>query len=158
MLLPDDLVRMADTGVIVIVGTRDADRVPEVSRAWGVRMLPESDVLEICVSSRVCGRTLDNLADNQQIAVTITSPSNYRSFQVKGRAVETRSITPSDLERITRHQRAFTDEVVSVGMPEPSAVRLSSIEMEDAPEITNIRVLVETVFNQTPGPGAGSRL
>jgi hypothetical protein len=43
-------------------------------------------------------------------------------------------------------------------MPEPSAVRLSSIEMEDAPEITNIRVLVEAVFNQTPGPGAGSRL
>ena len=32
MLLPDDLVHMADTGVIVIVGTRDADGVPEVSR------------------------------------------------------------------------------------------------------------------------------
>ena len=158
MLLPDDLVRMAATGVIVIVGTSDADRVPEVSRGWGVRVLPESDTLEVCVSSRVCGRTLDNLADNQQIAVTITSPSSYRSFQVKGRAIETGSIAPSDLERITRHQRAFTDEVVSVGMPEPSAVRLFSIEMEDAPEITNIRVLVEAVFNQTPGPGAGSRL
>jgi hypothetical protein len=158
MLLPDDLVRMADTGVIVIVGTRDADRVPEVSRGWGVRVLPESDTLEVCVSSRVCGRTLDNLANNQQIAVTITSPSSYRSFQVKGRAIETRSIAPSDLQRITRHQRAFKDEVVAVGMPEPSAVRLFSIEMEDAPEITNIRVLVEAVFNQTPGPGAGSRL
>jgi hypothetical protein len=158
MLLPDDLVRMADTGVIVIVGTRDADRVPEVTRGWGVRALPECDALEICVSSRVCGRTLANLADNQQIAVTITSPSSYRSFQVKGRAIETRSITPSDLERITRHQRAFTDEVVAVGMPEPSAVRLSSIEMEDEPEITNIRVIVEAVFNQTPGPGAGTRL
>jgi hypothetical protein len=156
MLLPDDLVRMATTGVIVIVGTRDADRVPEVSRGWGIRVLP--DALEVCVSSRVCGRTLDNLADNQQIAVTITSPSSYRSFQVKGRAIETRSIAPSDLERITRHQRAFTDEVVSVGMPEQSAVRLSSIEMEDAPEITNILVLVEAVFTQTPGPGAGSRL
>jgi predicted pyridoxine 5'-phosphate oxidase superfamily flavin-nucleotide-binding protein len=158
MLLPDDLVRMADTGVIVIVGTRDADGVPEVSRGWGVRVLSDCDALEICVSSRVCGRTLDNLADNQQIAVTITSPSNYRSFQVKGRAIETRSITPSDLERITRHQRAFTDEVVAVGMPQQSAVRLSSIEMEDAPEITSIRVLVEAVFTQTPGPGAGSRL
>ena len=158
MLLPDDLVHMADTGVIVIIGTRDADGVPEVSRGWGVRVLPDSGALEICVSSRVCGRTLDNLADNQQIAVTITSPSTYRSFQVKGRAIATRSITPADLERIARHQRAFTDEVVAVGMPEPSAVRLSSIEMEDAPEITNIRVLVEAVFNQTPGPGAGSRL
>ena len=79
MLLPDDLVRMADTGVIVIVGTRDADRVPEVSRGWGVCVLPESDALEICVSSRVCGRTLENLADNQQIAVTITSPSKMTS-------------------------------------------------------------------------------
>jgi hypothetical protein len=158
MLLPDDLVRMADTGVIVIVGTRDADGVPEVSRGWGVRVLPEYDSIEICVSSHVCGRTLDNLAHNQQIAVTITSPSSYRSFQVKGRAIETRSIAPADLGLITRHQRAFTDEVVAVGMPEPSAVRLFSIEMEDAPEITNIRVLVESVFNQTPGPGAGSRL
>jgi len=89
MLLPDDLLRMADTGVIVIVGTRDADRVPEVTRGWGVRVLPESEALEICVSSRVCGRTLANLAHNQQIAVTITSPRNYRSFQVKGVAGET---------------------------------------------------------------------
>ena len=153
MLLPDDLVTMADTGVIVIVGTRDADACRRC-RAGGVSACCRSaDALEICVSSRVCGRTLDNLADsNQQIAVTITSPSNCRSFQVKGRAIETRSIAPSDLERITRHQRAFTDEVVAVGMPEPSAVRLFSIEMEDAPEITNIRVLVETVFNQT-APG-----
>jgi hypothetical protein len=158
MLLPDDLVRIADTGVIVIVGTRDADRVPEVSRAWGLRVLPECDAPEVCVSSRVCGRTLDNLAYNQQIAVTITSPSSYRSFQVKGRAIETRSIAPADSERIIRHQHAFTEEVVSVGMPEPSAVRLFSIEMEDAAELTNIRVLVEAVFNQTPGPGAGSRL
>jgi hypothetical protein len=157
MQLPDDLIRIADTGVIVIVGTCDADRVPEVSRAWGVRVLPERDAVEVCVSSRVCGRTLDNLTDNQQIAITITSPSNYRSFQVKGRATETRSITPSDLERITRHQRAFTDEVVAVGMPEQSAVRLSSIEMEDEPEIVHIRVVVEAVFNQTPGPGAGTR-
>jgi hypothetical protein len=158
MLLPDDLVRMADTGVVVIVGTRDADGVPEVSRAWGVRVPPERDVLEICVSSQVCGRTLDNLADNQQIAVTLTSPLNYRSFQVKGRAIETHSAAPSDVERITRHQRAFTDEVVSVGLPEPAAVRLFSIEMEDAPEIRRIRVLVDAVFNQTPGPGAGARL
>ena len=125
---------MADTGVIVIVGTRDADRVPEVSRGWGVRVLPESDTLEVCVSSRVCGRTLDNLANNQQIAVTITESQQLPIVaQVKGRAIETRSIAPSDLERITRHQRAFTDEVVAVGMPEPSAVRLFSIEMEDAP-------------------------
>jgi hypothetical protein len=104
---------------------------------------------------RACGR-INNLA-----ATSNRRPSGSQqlpTFQVKGRAIETRSIAPSDLERITRHQRAFKDEVVAVGMPEPSAVRLFSIEMEDAPEITNIRVLVEAVFNQTPGPGAGSRL
>ena len=156
MLLPDDLVhgryrrhrdcRHARRG-------RRAGGVARVGcpRAAGVRRF------EVCVSSRVCGRTLDNLADNQQIAVTITSPSSYRSFQVKGRAIETRSIAPSDLERITRHQRAFTDEVVSVGMPEASAVRLFSIEMEDAPDHEHPRAR-RGGLQSNARPWRGSRL
>ncbi len=157
-MLPDELIQLADTGVVVVVGTRDWQRVPELSRAWGVRVLPGGTGLEVCVSAHVCGRTLANLADNQQIAVTITNPRTYRSFQVKGQAVDTRATPPADLERITAHQRAFVKAVVSVGLAEASAWQIIAPELAPAPAFTTIRVAVQAVFDQTPGPGAGSRL
>jgi hypothetical protein len=158
LVLPDELIRLADTGVVVIVGTCDRVLVPELSRAWGVRVLPDRAGLEVCVSAQVCGRTLANLADNQQIAVTITNPRTYRSFQVKGQAVDTRATDSADLERIAAHQRAFVEAVVSVGLTEASALQMLAPELAPKPAFTAIRVAVQAVFDQTPGPGAGSRL
>lgn len=60
------------------------------------------------------------------------------------------------LVRVARHQRAFVEEVAAVGMAGPEAARLFSAEL--SPAMTRIRIEVESLFDQTPGPGAGARL
>lgn len=57
----EELARLGGTGAAMIVGTCDAARVPEVSRAWGFRVLSAGDAIEICVYAGSGRRTLANL-------------------------------------------------------------------------------------------------
>src|SRR5438034_484769 len=45
-VLTDELARLAEGGVAVIVGTHDTNRVPEMVRGWGVRVLPDRQQIE----------------------------------------------------------------------------------------------------------------
>ncbi len=157
-VLADELARLAEGGVAVIVGTHDTNRVPEMVRGWGVRVLPDRQQIELCIAECSGGRTLHNLADNQQIAVTVVIPSTYRSVQFKGSALETSAPFPEFLERVGRHREAFIQEVDLVGVPRPLATRVFSAEMEVSPAKVKIRLSVDEIFDQTPGPKAGSRL
>jgi hypothetical protein len=156
--LTEELTRLAEGGVAVIVGTRDANRVPEMARGWGVRVLPDRQQVELSIAECSGRRTLDNLTGNQQIAITLAIPSTYRSIQIKGRALETSVPLPEDLERVDHHREAFLQEVESVGLARPLAARLFAAEMEVSPALVKIRLSIDEIFDQTPGPKAGSRL
>lgn len=154
----DDLRLLADQGVAVVVGTRDAAGVPEVSRGWGVRVLPQQQVLEVCLPAGSNRQALDNLEDNQQIAVTLALPSTYRSVQLKGRAVDISTPSPDELQRVARHREAFLREAAAAGLPEHLGSRLFAVEDAASAGLVRVRVAVDEVFDQTPGPTAGSRL
>ena len=153
----EELARLGGTGAAVIVGTCDAARVPEVSRAWGFCVLRAGNAIEICVYAGSGRRTLANLAENARAAVTITSQTTYRSVQVKGGAGVT-AADEADLRRVAEHQRAFVEEVAAIGLPKEASVRLFEDERTDSPAMMKIRVGLDAVFDQTPGPGAGARL
>jgi hypothetical protein len=141
----------------VIVGTCNITRIPEVSRAWGWRVSRDGEAIEACVYARSGQRTVANVAENDRAAVTVTSATTYRSFQVKGRAT-VRLADDDDLGRVAEHQQAFLDEVVSIGLPREAAINLFEPEKLASPEMMTIRVALDEVFDQTPGPGAGARL
>lgn len=156
MLVPEDVVRLAGTGLAVIVGTRDGANRPELSRAWGLRVAADRTAIEVCVPLGSGARVLKNIAETRDVAVTLVQPTTYRSFQVKGNGVVVGDACAEDLERVDRHQRAFLDEVAAVGMAGPEAAHL--YDRESVPGMATIRVTVESLFDQTPGPGAGARL
>jgi hypothetical protein len=153
-----ELTRLAATGIAVIVGTCDGERIPELTRAWGVRVSGSESTLDVCIYAGSGRRTLANLAENSQATVTIVSPSTYRSFQVKGHTVRTAAADQEDAKRVGDHQRAFVEEVALVGLPPEMARRLFQVETEDSPDLMTIRIHLDTLFDQTPGPGAGARL
>jgi hypothetical protein len=154
----EELSALAERGVTVIVGTRDASLVPEMVRGWGIRPLPDTQQVEICIAESTGRRTLENLAENGQIAITVTVPSTYRSIQFKGRAIETSAPFPEDYERLERDREAFIEAVGMVGLSRPLAIRVFAAEMEVSAAMIKIRVGVQEIFEQTPGPRAGSRL
>jgi predicted pyridoxine 5'-phosphate oxidase superfamily flavin-nucleotide-binding protein len=157
-MLTQELLDLATAGPVVIVGSGDASGVPEVSRAWGVHLLADVDEIVVCVPSTSGRRVVANLESTGRVAVTITGPQTYRSFQVKGRVLSIGMASREDLERVAAHQRAFVEAVAAVGMSRELVPGLYADADPDRQDLTAVRITVEALFDQTPGPGAGARV
>ena len=69
-----------ESGVSVVVGTRDSACVPEAVRAWGPRVGRDGSSVSLCFALATSGRTLNNLRDNGRVAVTFCLPTNYKTI------------------------------------------------------------------------------
>jgi hypothetical protein len=156
--LADALRAIVGSGAAVVVGTRDGRLVPEVVRGWGITVADDGDAIELCIAESTGSRTLENLRDNQRIAVTLVTPTTYRSMQVKGRGQGGLVPTADDLASVERHRAAFVREVEAVGVPVALGPRFYQAELDISATLVKIRVAIDEVFDQTPGPSAGARL
>ena len=158
VMFTDEMQDMASGGVVIAVGTRDSALVPAFARGWGLRFLANSREASLCVVASTAAETLANIADNQQIAVTFSKPTTYRTFQLKGRVLAVAPPSKEEIANVLRHRATFLDEVSAVGLPRELATRVISRELERSSVLKAIRVHVDAVFDQTPGPSAGGRL
>ena len=141
-MIPSPIVELLQTGVSVIVGTRDASLMPECTRAWGIRLGKDRRSLTIFLTETISKKTLQNLRENGLVAVSCTRPTDHVACQIKGRV---RTIRPSDREdQIDQRnwKREFIAELAAVGVPAALAVEID----------------VTDVFHQTPGPGTGEKV
>src|SRR5262249_36968179 len=147
-----------ERGVSVMVGTRDPELVPELVRAWGPRVSGDRKTVSVCVAKAVSARTLDNLRDNGRVAVTFAFPGDSHAIQVWDRCIGTAQARRQDLAAVQEHRDAFARVNEGIGVPRPFIGALWQRELAGSPEMITIRFVAEQVFNQTPGPGAGSPL
>lgn len=151
-MLPDQVIELLQTGVSVVVGTRDAAMMPECTRAWGIHLGPDLATVTIFLSEAISRKTLENLRDNGMIAVTCTRPTDHVTCQLKGRIRSIRPVTAHDREVSLRWHRDFMGELRAIGVP-PELSEAWIAEPALAVEID-----VTDVFDQTPGPGAGKKV
>jgi Pyridoxamine 5'-phosphate oxidase len=154
----EEMQGMAKGGVVIGVGTRDSALVPAFARGWGLRFVSDSGEARVCVAESTGAQTFANIADNQQIAVTFSKPTTYRTFQLKGRVLEIAPASKEDMADVLRHRETFLDEVGAVGLPRELATHVILVELEASTLLKTIRIHVDAVFDQTPGPWAGGRL
>jgi hypothetical protein len=147
-----------ERGASVMVGTRDADCVPELVRAWGPRVSRDRRSVSVCVAMAVGARTLENLRDNGRLAVTFALPANSNAIQVWGRCTGTGEAQRQDLAAVRAHRDAFARVNEGLGLPRPFIEALWKRELAGSPVMLLIRFAAEQIFNQTPGPDAGSLL
>jgi len=83
--LPADLAEFLESGISILVGTRDAGLRPATVRAMGAAVQREARSLTLYVPDATGGQTLANLRDNGQIAATFSRAIDHRTIQVKGR-------------------------------------------------------------------------
>jgi Pyridoxamine 5'-phosphate oxidase len=151
--LTRELIELVHAGVAVTVATRDKDLRPALTRSWGPRVDEDGRTLTLCVIAPPASATRANLEENGVIAIGFSQPTIARALQVKGRAVEVHEPGPAELERAERHLSAFFAEVEAIGLPAELARRLYTPD-----ELVSVRVSIDDVFEQTPGPSAGKRL
>ena len=150
-----ELKAFLESGVSVLVGTRDSGLVPEITRAWGPRVSRARRSISLCFAMAAGRRTLDNLRDNGRVAAAFSLPTNYKTIQLKGRCIETTEPNRLDLSAIRRHRDSFARLTEGIGVPRLFTEALWQRELTDSPAMVRIRFVAEQVFDQTPGPDAG---
>lgn len=152
-MLDPDLVTFVHGGVAVGVATRDADRKPAFTRAWGPEVSGDGRTLRLCVDAPSGSATRANLEDNGAIAVGFNPPTIARGLQIKGVASSVREAGPEELERAERHFVAFSVEGARVGVSE------GLLRRSFAPrDLVSVTLSIVEVFDQTPGASAGQRV
>ena len=153
-----ELKAFLESGVSGVVGTRDAGLIPEVTRAWGLLVSKDRKSISLCAPLATSGRTLDNLAGNGQITVCCSLPTSYKTVQLKGRYIGSSDPSRADLAAVERHREAFGRLNEQVGMPRQGTETFWQRELEASPALIKLRFVPEQIFDQTPGPDAGSPL
>jgi hypothetical protein len=156
--LPEDVKAFIERGASVMVGTRDSELVPELVRAWGPRISVDRTGVSVCVAMAAGARTIVNLRDNGRVAVTFALPADSHAIQLWGRCIGTGRPRRDDLTAVQQHRNAFARLNAGLGVPLAFVEALWQRELAGSPDMVTIRFVVEQIFNQTPGPGAGSPL
>lgn len=151
-MISADLAPLLESGVSILVGTRDARLVPECARGAGARVEAGGTELTVFVPQPLAGRTLDNVADNHRIAVCFTRPIDHYSIQIKGRVVQVRDVEAEELAVVERYRAEVARTLAVIGLPARLTMRIAITPC------SAIRFVVEHMFVQTPGPGAGEPL
>ena len=134
------------------VGTRDKDHRPEVLRAVGVSVGSDRSRLTVYVPAELAERTLANLEDNGELAITFSHVIDHRTLQLKGKLVSLRRSRRNERALQERWLAAFAEQLHMVGFSRRLALRIRiwpSLALE---------LDVRDLFAQTPGPGAGRRI
>jgi hypothetical protein len=156
--IDEELKLFLEGPVSVLVGTRDSRLVPEITRAWGPRVSEDRRRISLCVPLATSGKTLDNLDGNGEIAVTFSLPTNYRTFQLKGRYATAAEPDNTDLAVVERHRNAFATVNVPLGQPRKNIETFWQAEIELSAALVKIVFAPDQLFDSTPGPGAGRSL
>jgi hypothetical protein len=149
VLLTEELVDFVESGVSMLLGTRDANLRPYGVRAMGAIVSADRRRITIFVPTSVAERPLRNLRDNGSIAVTFTRPSDYQGLQFKGRFIGERPATDADRHLQERYRAALSEQLFVCGIARSITKRYAywpSVAIEFEPD---------SIFKQTPGPGAG---
>jgi hypothetical protein len=147
-----ELAEFLESGITILVGTRDAELRPETMRGVGAHVQAGGAELTVYLPETTATASVANLRDNGRIAVAFGRPADHRTIQVKGQVVEIAPADDEDRERIERYHSALAESWGFVGVPPRVTARLAWWPCH------RVRLRVEEIFVQTPGPGAGAPL
>ena len=134
----------------VYVTTRDDALQPHLARGWGARVHAGEGCLDLVIATSDCPAVVADLESNGAMAVTFVVPTTYKALQVKGTLEHMGEPSLEDHERVQAHLQAFVEQCIAVGLSDAAAVF--------GTELLAARMRITSVYEQTPGAGAGRPL
>jgi hypothetical protein len=151
-MIDNALAAFLQEGVGIHIGTRNGVLHPNGARAIAVQVEPDGRHLVVYVARVAAARILPDLEANGQAAVGFGRPIDDRACQVKGVFVSVRDATEDERSRVSAQWDGFLSSLEKIGIP-----RAATRTWVTWPAVA-IRLRVNALFNQTPGPGAGAPL
>jgi hypothetical protein len=147
-----DLAAFLEQGVGIYIGTRGAALEPNGARGLAARVEDGGRRLVVYLADTAAARVLPDLEANGQIAVTFGRPVDERAVQVKGTFVDARGARDDERALLDGQWEGFTQQLEAIGV-----ARQARSAWPTWPA-TAIALKPTAVFEQTPGPAAGSQL
>ena len=140
----------ADEGMSVFVGTVSPDGLPAGCRAIAVVSPDHLKTITVYVPMATSRDVIANVAATKRLAVVATYPPDHSAMQLKGTTTAVRLAADEEAELLRYRIEKFADVLHDLGIPKRIGRSIShwpafAIDMK-----------VEEVFDQTPGPKAGS--
>ncbi|PYQ26701.1 MAG: hypothetical protein DMF56_23250 [Acidobacteria bacterium] len=151
-MVSERLRKCVQSGLSIIVGTADSERVPATCRAVAMKTNDDFETVTVYIPAATSHETMANIATTRRLAVACSEVSTHETTQIKGvtRAVR---LAPREDEAFVRERiEAFAASLESIGLPRHTTRRLAHW-----PAFA-IDVTIEEIFDQTPGPKAGTAL
>jgi hypothetical protein len=147
--LPEEVVDLVESGVSILVGTRDASLRPASVRGVGARVASDRRQVTVYLPQATSHKAVENLRDNGEIAVAFSRPLDNLAIQIKGSCTRVRLADKADRPIPERYAVAFVEMTYAIGMPRSLMKRMTVWPAWAA------SFDVRELYSQTPGPGAG---
>jgi hypothetical protein len=152
-MLNDDLLQcIREGGTSVLVGTADTQCVPACCRGVAAKIAPDLSRVVAYVPVATSRDVIANAAATRRVAVVVTRPIEHTSVQMKGTIETVRLATADEEEFIRERLEQFACVLDTIGIPRR---RVRAVTHWPA---FAIETKVDEVFDQTPGPRAGTPL
>ena len=151
-MIDRQLARFLEEGLSIHIGTRNAHLHPSGSRAAAVSIDPDGLHATVFVPDLGATRILPDLESNGQAAVSVGRPVDDRACQFKGMVTSIRNAGPDERDLVDRQWQGFMRQLELIGIPADRALGWARW-----PAVA-ITLRVTSVFEQTPGPLAGTPL
>jgi len=144
-----------ESGVSIIVASRDSQNRPLLGRCAGCLVAPDRSRVTIFLSRRKYPLVLDAIRRSGALAVSFSEPSSNRSLQLKAKSARLVEVESCDAGRIAAYLDLFAADIERVG----HRGVLARTVVDTAPaDLTAIAFTPYAAFSQTPGPVAGNRI
>jgi len=130
----------------------DNSLLPQIARAVGAIVDSAKSRIDLVVSGWQWPDTIANIRQNGRLSVTFARPSDYVSYQVKGRAA-VKPASAAHRARAESYIGAMTATLVGNGL---DRAVISPWLVDREPMV--LRLAAEMIFVQTPGDKAGQML
>ncbi|WP_295904335.1 hypothetical protein [uncultured Bdellovibrio sp.] len=147
-----ELRQLIQTGVGMVMSTRNADMWPDLCEIVGLHLREEGKTMSVFVSQTQADHCLQNIKSNGAIAVSLSRPCTFEAAQIKGKVVGVRPMTDEEQNQSKAWAERFRKEIQLIGVTNEAAMGLK-LQAD-----TTLEVEVENIYLQTPGPRAGTKL
>jgi hypothetical protein len=139
-------------GRSVIVGTVDDRGIASCCRGIAVRANEDVGTVTVFVPAATASEVVANAATTRRLAVAASLPLDHSTIQLKGTATDIRIARDDERPFVDARFEAFAAVLEKTGLPRKVAARV-----KHWPAFA-IDVVVEEIYDQTPGPRAGEPL
>jgi hypothetical protein len=151
-MIDTELAGLLEEGIGIQLGTRNARLEPNGVRVVAAIVEDDRAHLVAFVPEISVSHVLPDLESNGLAALVFARPPDERSCQVKGTFAGARPATADERAVVQAQWDRWLDRLATIGVQRPTFEHWTTW-----PSVA-IRVRVNAIFNQTPGPGAGAQL